>query len=413
MQELSLSQLNLQIQKTLEEHLSASYWVVAEIAQFQVNHSGHCYLELVQKDEGKVIAKARATIWAYSYRNISAWFEKITGSNLQNGMKILANAKVTFHEVYGLSLNIKDIDPSYTLGEREKARQQVIKQLEADGVMDMNKEIELPIVPQNIAIISSETAAGYGDFIDQLTRNQHGYKVNYALFPAIMQGDKAAESMVNALHQIFEVDDFDIVVLIRGGGSQLDLDCFDDYELSSHIAQFSLPVLTGIGHERDTSIADMVAHTQLKTPTAVAQFIIQGFAAFNADIEDLFNNISSIATAHIATEKEQLAHTNATIIQYATNNVHRTKIEINSISQTVKHIASKQLHHSKNRLESIEQKITLLNPKHLLDKGYSITYLNGEPLGRKKVSKGDHIETITASQHINSAVNKIINSKNS
>ena len=413
MQELSLSELNLQIQKTLDEHLSASYWVVAEIAQLQINQSGHCYLELVQKEEGKVIAKARATIWAYSYGNISAWFEKITGSNLQNGMRILANAKVTYHEVYGLSLNIKDVDPSYTLGEREKARQEVIKQLEADGVMDMNKELELPIVPQNIAIISSETAAGYGDFIDQLTNNQYGYKINYSLFPSTMQGEKAPESIINALHQIFELNNFDLVVLIRGGGSQLDLDCFDDYELSSHIAQFSMPVLTGIGHERDTSIADMVAHTQLKTPTAVAEFIIQGFAEFDANIEGVFNNISSIANTYIANEKETLAYLAASITQLATQNFHSSKAHLNIVSQSIKHLCASQIQFNKSNLESIEQKIRLLNPKQLLDKGYSLTYLNGKPLGKKKLSKGDKIETITASQKINSTVDTTFKHSNS
>lgn len=248
MQELSLSELNLQIKKTLEEQLAASYWVVAEIAQIQVNHSGHCYLELVQKEDGQVVAKARATIWAYSYRNISAWFEKITGSDLQSGMRILANTKVTYHEVYGLSLNIKDIDPSFTLGEREKARQEVIQKLEADGIMEMNQNLELPIVPQNIAIISSETAAGYGDFINQIDNNSFGFNIHHKLYPASMQGDQAPESIINALHQIIEDESIELVVIIRGGGSQLDLDCFDDYDLCSHIAQFPLPILTGIGH---------------------------------------------------------------------------------------------------------------------------------------------------------------------
>ncbi len=412
MQELSLSELNLQIKKTLEEHLSASYWVVAEIGQIQLNQSGHCYLELVQKEEGKVIAKARATIWAYSYRNISAWFEKITGSNLQAGMRVLTNAKVTFHEVYGLSLNIKDIDPSYTLGEREKARQEVIQKLEADGVMDMNKEIELPIIPQKIAIISSKTAAGYGDFIDQLNNNPYNYIVNYSLFTATMQGNKAPESIMSALHQIYKTDNFDIVVLIRGGGSQLDLDCFDDYELSSHIAQFPLPVLTGIGHERDTSITDMVAHTQLKTPTAAAEFIIQGFAEFDSNIEDLFNTIGSIANTYIASEKENLAFVSSSIIQHATQNLHTNKVEINSITQSIKHLSTNQLLSNKNNLDSIEQKIYLLNPKHILDKGYSLTYINGKPLGKKKLSKGDKIETITTSQRINSTVDKTIKQSN-
>jgi len=412
MHELSLSELNLHIQKTLEDQLAASYWVVAEIGQLQLNQSGHCYLELIQKEDGKIVAKARATIWAYSYRNISAWFQKITGSDLEEGMRILANAKVTFHEVYGLSLNIKDIDPSYTLGEREKARKEVIQKLEQDGVMEMNKGLSLPIVPQNIAIISSQTAAGYGDFISQLKHNPFRYKIHHQLFPAIMQGDKAPLSIIEALHQVNKTNNIDLVVIIRGGGSQLDLDCFDDYDLCSHIAQFPLPILTGVGHERDTTISDMVAHTQLKTPTAVAEFIIQGITAFQIQIDDFFNTIQSISLAHIDTEKESLMYISRSIAQYASSHLNTNKVDIASISQSLKHLANNQLKTNRNTLSTIEQKINLLNPKHLLERGYTLTYHNGYPLGKKLVAKGDKIETITSSQRIKSTVEtnmKIIN----
>jgi len=407
MQELSLSELNLQIKKTLEEQLATSYWVVAEIAQIQVNHSGHCYLELVQKEENQVIAKARATIWAYSYRNISAWFSRITGNDLTVGMRILANAKVTYHEVYGLSLNIKDIDPSFTLGEREKARQEVIAKLEADGIMEMNKELELPQVPQSIAIISSETAAGYGDFINQLEENGHGYKIHHHLFSASVQGDKAPESIISALHKIID-SDAEVVVIIRGGGSQLDLDCFDDYELCSHIAQFPLPILTGIGHERDTSIADMVAHTQLKTPTAVAEFIIQGFIAYQSNISDLFSSISSVATDYIYTEKETLNQLLTRMSLQAQQKLQTSKAKLESITQNIAHSSAFQLASSENILKSIEQKINLLNPKHLLKKGYSVIYKNGKPLGSAKVSVNEQIDIITANQRILSTVDKTI-----
>ncbi len=406
MQELSLSELNQQIKKTLEEQLAASYWVVAEIAQIQVNSSGHCYLELVQKEGNQVIAKARATIWAYSYRNISAWFARITGNDLTVGMRILANTKVTYHEVYGLSLNIKDIDPSFTLGEREKARQEVIAKLEADGIMEMNKELELPQVPQNIAIISSETAAGYGDFINQIEENGYGYKVHHYLFSASMQGDKAPESIINALHQIVD-SDADVVVIIRGGGSQLDLDCFDNYELCSHIAQFPLPILTGIGHERDTSIADMVAHTQLKTPTAVAEFIIQGFIAYQSNISDLFSSISSVATDYIYTEKETLNQILTRMSLQAQQKLQTSKAKLESITQNIAHSSAFQLASSENILKSMEQKINLLNPKHLLKKGYSVIYKNGKPLGSAKVSVNEQIDIITENQRILSTVDKV------
>lgn len=328
MQELTLFELNLQIKKALEQ-LESSYWVIAEIGQIQVNQSGHCYLELVQKENTQVIAKARATIWAYTYRNISAWFERIAGSSLTVGMKILANAKVEFHEVYGLSLNIKDIDPSYTLGEREKARQEVIQQLEKDGVMEMNKGLTLPLVPQKIAIISAESAAGYGDFINQLKNNLYGYKIHRTLYQSVMQGPKASESIISALHQIHKSNEVDLVVIIRGGGSQLDLDCFDDYELCNHIAQFPLPVLTGIGHERDTTIADMVAHTQLKTPTAVAEFILQGFISFQTQIEDYFKTIRNITLEHLMVEKEKILSLQAGIGHSAVIQIHRQNSSLN------------------------------------------------------------------------------------
>lgn len=408
MQELSLSELNLQIKKTLEEQLAASYWVVAEIAQVQVNHSGHCYLELVQKEDGQVVAKARATIWAYSYRNMSAWFEKITGSDLQSGMRILANAKVTFHEVYGLSLNIKDIDPSFTLGEREKARQEVIQKLEEDGIMDMNKELELPLVPQNVAIISSETAAGYGDFIDQLETNVFGFKIHHQLFAASMQGDQAAESIINALHQILEEESIELVVIVRGGGSQLDLDCFDDYDLCSHIAQFPIPVITGIGHERDTSIADMVAHTQLKTPTAVAEFIIQGFSAYQVNIHDLFATISTFASSLIMKEKEILNQASASIILHTNSTVQSNKANLNTLAQNIHHYSSFQFSNNHAHLKSIEEKINLLNPKHILDRGYSVIYKNGKTILFEIAMKGDKIEIITAHQNIKSTVDEAI-----
>jgi len=410
MQELSLSELNGQIKKTLEDQLEASYWVVAEIAQIQLNSSGHCYLELVQKEGTQVIAKARATIWAYSYRNISAWFARITGSDLAVGMRILANTKVTFHEVYGLSLNIKDIDPSYTLGEREKARQEVIKKLESDGVMDMNQMLELPLVPQKIAIISSETAAGYGDFINQLKGNEYGFKIHHQLFSSSMQGDKAPESIINALHKIVN-SDAEMVVIIRGGGSQLDLDCFDDYELCNHIAQFPLPIITGIGHERDTSIADMVAHTQLKTPTAVAEFIVQGMEAFLTHISDLFSTISGIALGHISSEKEELSHLTTTIVIESSKVNQKNRALLQSFLDSIAHLSQFQLSKSKNVLDSITQKIYLLNPNHLLKKGYAIPYKNGKPLANLAVHTGDEIDIITSNQQIKTTVNSAVKHK--
>jgi exodeoxyribonuclease VII large subunit len=274
--------ISLHIQKTLKDNLEPSYWVVGEIGAMNVNQKGHCYLELVETKEDKLIAKSRATIWSYTYSNLSTWFQGITGQPLSEGMKILANVKVSFHELYGFSLNIQDIDANYTLGEKERLKQEVINKLIADGVYEMNKELSLPVVPQQVAVISSPTAAGYGDFITHVDNNNYAYRIHTHLFPAIMQGDEAPSSIIKALLEISATDVFDLVVLIRGGGSQLDLECFNDYDLCSHLAQFPLPVVTGIGHERDETIADMVAHTRQKTPTAVAEFIVQDLWSLKA-----------------------------------------------------------------------------------------------------------------------------------
>ena len=272
----------------LQEQFSEQYWIVAEIGELKVNRAGHCYLELIEKSKNsdEILARTRATIWSWQFRFIQPYFESATGRALAAGLKILTAATVEFHEVYGLSLNIKDIDPTYTLGDLAQKRQEIINRLTEEGIIDMNKELELPDIPSRIAIISSPTAAGYEDFMNQLYQNPAGYAFHTRLFEATMQGNNAALSIMNALDEIFGVhQSFDAVVIIRGGGSQMDLACFDHYELAQHIAQFPLPVLTGIGHEKDESIADLVAHTKLKTPTAVAEFLISCFDTIADEIE--------------------------------------------------------------------------------------------------------------------------------
>jgi exodeoxyribonuclease VII large subunit len=265
--EITLFQLNTTIRDTLKTYVRDSYWVVAEIAQVKENFNGHCYLELFEKDQAsdRIIAQAKATIWATTYRMLKPYFETSTSRKFSSGLKVLICVKVDFHEVFGLSLNITDIDPTYTLGDLALKKAETIRQLKEENVFDMNHELELALVPQRIAIISSKTAAGFTDFITHILSNPFQYKFELCLFPASMQGDKAEESIISALEQINEAESlFDAVVIIRGGGSQTDLSCFDNYWLATHIAQFPLPVLTGIGHEQDDSVVDMVAHTRLK-----------------------------------------------------------------------------------------------------------------------------------------------------
>lgn len=305
----SLYELNLQIKKSLNESFPLAYWVVAEISSVQVNRTGHCYLELIENEKvsNRLLTKARATIWANTYRMIRSYFESITGHRFEIGMKIMVKVTVQFHVLYGLSLNVIDIDPNYTVGDLAQKRRQILQQLEADGVINMNKELPLPEVVQRIAVISSETAAGFGDFIHQLDHNSSGYYFDYQLFAAAMQGEQTEQSVIAALEQVYEnMEQFDAVVIIRGGGSKTDLSYFDSYDLAFYLSQFPMPIITGIGHERDESVADIVAHTSLKTPTAVAGFLIEKASNFDASLQKMKQQLSRLAQQKLGHEKQQL-----------------------------------------------------------------------------------------------------------
>ena len=278
-QYITLSELQRRVRQALEERFALPLWVSAEIAEVKVNYSGHCYLELVEKGEGDGVpkAQARAVIWRSQYARIAAYFEAETGQRLAAGMRILAKATVNYHELYGFSLQLLDVDPAYTLGDMERQRQMTIAQLQKEGVWDMNREAPMPVVVQRVAVVSSANAAGYQDFRKELAKSPYRFEVT--LFDAFMQGAAAEESIVTALCAVAErMDEFDAVVLIRGGGSASDLNCFNAYRLCAHVAQFPLPVVTGIGHDKDTSVADLVAHTALKTPTAVAAWLVERMA---------------------------------------------------------------------------------------------------------------------------------------
>ncbi len=307
--QLSLSELNELIGGTLEDAFPNLFWIRAEISEITINRSGHCYLELVEMDEAsdEVLARGRATIWSYSFRMLKPYFETTTGQSFSEGIKVLVQAKVEYHPVYGMSLNIRDIDPAFTMGDMARKRREILQQLEQDGVLTMNQELKLPIVPQRIAIISSPTAAGLKDFSDQLANNPSGYKFYTKLFPAVMQGSDSPGSIMNALEQIFLYEDFfDVVAIIRGGGAQLDLASFDHYELAYHITQFPIPIITGIGHDKDETVTDLVAHTKLKTPTAVAEFLISGATAFDQHLAEQKNRFVDLIQEHLDHQKSFL-----------------------------------------------------------------------------------------------------------
>ncbi len=298
-----MDELNLVIRSTFD----ATYWVVAEVANVSIAARGHMYLELVEKDQNQIVAKARANLWSYKKKQIISSFEEVTKQSVKTGMKLLLQLSVEFHPVYGISFQIHDIDPAYSLGELERERQETIKSLEKEGLLDFNKQYILPEVIQKIAIISSKTAAGYQDFLTQLQNNSSGYTFQSELFPSTMQGDQAGASIIKALEKVEKnKTSFDVLVIIRGGGSNLDLACFDEYELNARLAQCILPVLSGIGHERDTSVTDMVAHTRLKTPTAVAAFILDHNNQFEEQLQDLFYRALSYSKSYVQNEIFQM-----------------------------------------------------------------------------------------------------------
>jgi exodeoxyribonuclease VII large subunit len=307
--QLTLNELTRMVRSAIYSSLPEPLWVIAEISEINLNRSGHCYLELSEKDlDGKrIIARMKAVIWANVYRNLSAFFLNSTGYALSSGIKVLALVQVEFHEVYGMSLNIRDIDPSFTLGDMARQKQETINRLKEAGVYEMNKSIQIPTIIQRIAVISSETAAGYGDFMNSLHNNPFNVKFLSTLFPAIMQGDKAEFSIMNALSMIFHLEkEYDVVVIIRGGGAQAELDCFNNYDLAFYITQFPIPVLTGIGHERDQSVSDMVAALSLKTPTAVADFIINLAGRFLSELSAFSDQLILLSKNHINQVREEL-----------------------------------------------------------------------------------------------------------
>jgi len=371
---------------------------------------------LVEKEGNFVSAKIKANIWSYTYRNLSGWFESITKTPLQQGMKILFNVSVQFHEVYGMSLNIKDIDPNFTLGERARKKQEVIQRLIDEGIFEDNKMLNLPEVPQRIGIISSETSAGYGDFISHLKSNSRGLTFNTSIFPALMQGDTASDSIIASLLKINnDIDQFDLVVMIRGGGAQSDLDCFDEFELASYIAQFPIPVITGIGHERDETITDLVAHTKMKTPTDVADFLINGLERVDDSLNDSIFRIHQSGNTKLSNSKTHLNQINSNMKIGVIQNIQRAQTVLDRKSDEFKYKAKESLRLNEQRLlhaqdkllvkslmyidmnnqtlSNFEKQFELLEPSSILKRGYSISRINGKLIKNLKVSSNDEMVT--------------------
>lgn len=387
-EKLTLLDLQEKIKRGIEGAVPGAVWVTAEIGELNNHYSGHCYLDLIDYKEGGrgVAAKARGVIWSNVWRMLKPYFETTSGVRLEKGLHVLLKSQVSFSPVYGLSLNILDIDPSFTVGELELRRQKTIERLKGDGCMEMNPSLQLPALPRRIAVVSAETAAGYRDFMKQLHQNENGFRFCTELFAAQMQGDDAPQSIISALERIAErSDEFDVAIIIRGGGAAMDLVCYDDYNLALNIAQFPLPVITGIGHDHDFHIADMVAHTWLKTPTAVADFFVGLFVEQEQYIMYLFQRISLTLTQKISAERQKLALLHNSMVQGAANLVSN----------------------GRRSLDMLQLRINAANPAKILGNGFAIVAVDGKRASVEDIREGCRVRMVLADGTVEFTVGEV------
>lgn len=451
-QAISLYELNNLIKGVLTETLPETFWIRAEMSDVRVNQNGHCYLEFIEKGgKGKtLVAKARGMIWANTFYMLKAYFENATKQPFASGLKVLVQVSVEFHELYGFSLTVHDIDPSYTLGDQALNRAAILRQLEEDGVLSLNKELELPVPLNRIAVISSPTAAGYEDFLDQLHNNVFGFVFYTKLFSAIMQGDRSEDSIISALERIYEYQDcFDAVVIIRGGGATSDLSSFDSYLLAASCAQFPLPIITGIGHERDETVLDIVAHTRAKTPTAVAEFLIDNMSDTAVELNELAHSIVQTVQHRLQDEtlklntfetqnnfvlkawykeqeavlssaklvltrgmqriardnKAQFAQMEEAIKRKLQQNDKNAKENLIQIGDSLKKITRQLYKDEAGKLDMFEKHLQLSSPENILKKGYTLTMKDGKVIKEKDTLKsGDKITTTFYDGEIESIV---------
>lgn len=450
----SLLEVTNSIKKTLEERYTSSFWVKAEMNKLNYySKTGHCFPELVEKSEGKIIAQIKSILWQTDYNNINRNFLNTLKEPLKDGIKILLLAKITFDPTFGLSLQILDIDPQYTLGDLEKEKLETIKKLQLEGIYDKNKKVELPLLPQRIAIISVETSKGYGDFKEVIDKNPWNYKFFYFLFPSILQGEKAVHSIIAQLERIRKVQyHFDVVAIIRGGGGDIGLSCYNSYELAKEIALFPIPVITGIGHVTNETVCEMISHTNAITPTKLAEFLIQKFHNFSVPIqrakeklvdkskrllleennkllselklfrsvtENILNaNENKIKNATYALQQQSqfiLKNNNDKLNAFRERTGIATKFNLNQQKVSVIQYQEKltirsilQLKNSNLVIENIEKNINILNPINILKRGFSITYLNGKSIKDvSQLTEGSKIITMIYNGSIDSTITKI------
>ncbi|MDR1937588.1 MAG: exodeoxyribonuclease VII large subunit [Tannerellaceae bacterium] len=429
-EELSLSELGSRIKEAVNSAFAGTCWVRAEMSDVRVNVSGHCYLEFVEKHPrtGQLVAKIRASVWAKTFHMLKPYFEKETGQAFASGIKVLVKVSVEYHELYGLSLNVLDIDPAYTVGDMLRRRMEIIRRLKEEGVFTLNKELPFPVLPKRIAVITSSTAAGYEDFMNQLAGNKAGYSFYIKLFPSVMQGEKTEASIIAALDRIFlHAGLFDLVVIIRGGGATSELSSYDSYDLATHCAQFPLPVVTGIGHERDDTILDLVAHTRMKTPTAVAEFLIGCMDRVSNELNILQQNMLAFSAGRLLQEKNGLQMLGIRLPSVVTNRIERSRSQLHSLGSQLPVAAFNLLNKHSNRLlvfqtdmlqhlqaktsrenhflKLTEQFITMASPEYILKRGYSLTLKDGKIVKRStSFTPGDEMTTRFTDGEVKSTV---------
>ena len=397
MEALSLYELNALVRRALEREVSATYWVQAELSDVRVNASGHCYVEFVQKSPrgNALVAKARGTIWANVFQMLKPYFEEATGQAFAPGIKVLVCVSVSFHELYGYSLTVHDIDPAYTLGDLAQRRREILRQLEEEGVLTLNKELPMPMLPRRVAVISSPTAAGYGDFCHQLEHNPRGYYFRVELFAATMQGDAVEETILDALDRInARLTEFDVVVIIRGGGATSDLTGFDTYLLAAACAQFPLPIITGIGHERDDTVLDSVAHVRVKTPTAAAEYLIGCMDEAAGRLYDLAGRMQQAVQGRLAQEHRRIDQLRRRIPAAAYRRLSQSRLTLEAQRRDIRQAVSRMLERRHHRLELLAQRLADASPEKQLARGYSLTLKDGRVVrDASALHEGDVIET--------------------
>ena len=432
MKALSLFELNNLVREVISTAFDNEYWVEAELSELR-EVRGHCYMELIQKElfSNTPVAKASAKCWKNKWQTLRPKFEKVSGQHLHVGLKVMLKVYPDFHEAYGFSWIVTDINPEFTMGDMMRKRQEIVRRLKEEGVFDLQKELRLPMFASRIAVISSETAAGYGDFCNQLETNEYGFKFHIELFQTVMQGGQVEPGIISALDRINgREEEFDAVVIIRGGGATADLSGFDTLELAENVANFPLPVITGIGHERDESVLDMVAFLRVKTPTAAASFLIDQLAATLARVENAQRTLAEGVRRKLETEKMRLRHFGSHIpvlfslvrtkqearldalfhrlAERMGESLHRSAFHLDALMQQALPPLHLRLSEASHRLEMLDQRVRLLDPSLLLKRGYSITLHNGRAVrsaGELKV--GDVITTRFAEGEIESKVDSL------